>query len=603
MAGPLAFALDAGSPKLLATRQFASGSPISYLWCDGASIGALTSDSSALDIVGDIDLRAAIAPLDWSVAATETIISKYAAGQISYELLLNASGFLNLLTTTDGSTTVFKASTLVPPYGNGELCLVRAIKDVDNGASGNDVKFYTKQTTSASAYFDMMDDNNWTQLGTTVTTAGVTTIFSGTAPLSIGARSSGAPFFKGRIYAACVISGIGTLTGSVVAAVDFTDASQWFAGATTGNSDTGSEWALQGGSEIRGVPPIASEAASLAGYLFCDGTSTASASTPDAAILDVTGDIDIRAAIAPIDWTPGSQQFLLGKWGSPQESFALGFTNSSGSKLSMNWSEDGTTTKTKLSTATITAANGTLLLVRGVLDVDNGAAGNTVTFYTKRSTPEGAYFDLLSDTGWSQLGDLVITATATSIFSGTASLVVGALTGSSGAMNGRCYATCIKDASGNIVSALDFTDPTRWRPAISSAKDETGLLFTLAGAAEIRGIAPQPNSTVRADGAIASQVADDCTSMQCFHQTLVASTDTTITLAQPARIIRVVNWDITNPVLIKDSAISTDVDATATRVGVAPATNVPNTRTFPFLTSTIHLRSAGASVVSIEAFF
>lgn len=108
---------------------------------------------------------------------------------------------------------------------------------------------------------------------------------------------------------------------------------------------------------------------------------------------------------------------------------------------------------------------------------------------------------------------------------------------------------------------------------------------------------------VRTDGLRAVDVADDFTSFEAQHVTLVASTDTTITFAQEVRMVRIVNWDTSNRVLVKDGAISSDADATATRVGKAPAADVPGTRTLPFKTTTIHLRSAAGSEVSVEGFF
>ena len=51
-------------------------------------------------------------------------------------------------------------------------------------AAGNDVKFYTSDTIAGS----------WTQLGSTVTTAGVTSVHAGTGDLEIGRISSVVPF-------------------------------------------------------------------------------------------------------------------------------------------------------------------------------------------------------------------------------------------------------------------------------------------------------------------------------------------------------------------------------------------------------------------------
>ena len=87
------------------------------------------------------------------------------------------------------------------------------------------------------------------------------------------------------------------------------------------------------------------------------------------------------------------------------------------------------------------------------------------------------------------------------------------------------------------------------------------------------------------------------------HITLVASTDTTVTFDPPVVAIRVRNWDTTARVLVSLTAIASDVDATASRVGKAPAADIPNNSTFPVRTSVLHLRSAAAAEVSVEGYF
>jgi hypothetical protein len=86
------------------------------------------------------------------------------------------------------------------------------------------------------------------------------------------------------------------------------------------------------------------------------------------------------------------------------------------------------------------------------------------------------------------------------------------------------------------------------------------------------------------------------------HLTLTPSTDTTITFDPDIIAIRVRNWDTVNRVLISQEAITSDTDATATRVGKAATADIPTVTTIPVRTDTIHLRSAGASEVTIEGY-
>lgn len=87
------------------------------------------------------------------------------------------------------------------------------------------------------------------------------------------------------------------------------------------------------------------------------------------------------------------------------------------------------------------------------------------------------------------------------------------------------------------------------------------------------------------------------------HVTLVASTDTTITFTRLTEAIRVRNWDTTNRILVKTGAITSDSDATASRVGAAGTTSVPTVSVFPVRSQTIHIRSAGASEVTVEGYW
>lgn len=107
----------------------------------------------------------------------------------------------------------------------------------------------------------------------------------------------------------------------------------------------------------------------------------------------------------------------------------------------------------------------------------------------------------------------------------------------------------------------------------------------------------------RADGKVALEVADDMTSFESFTQALVASTDTTFTFAQSVRLIRVKNNSTSSVIYVRDGAISSDTPSNAELIGVAADTNLPNTEYYPFVGTTIHLRSAGTPTVSVTGFY
>jgi hypothetical protein len=191
---------------------------------------ASTPDSANLSITGDIDIRLDIQPTSW--AAAQGLANKYLStgNQRSWALWLNADSTLSFRWSADGSTTITKTSTAaVSPPASGRLA-VRVTLDVDNGAAGNDVKFYTANTISGS----------WSQLGATVTTAGTTSIFDSTASVEIGGSqgNGSANDLTGRLYAAQVYQGI---AGTLRADVDFDDEE---AGAASFVDGSGNTWTL-----------------------------------------------------------------------------------------------------------------------------------------------------------------------------------------------------------------------------------------------------------------------------------------------------------------------------------------------------------------------
>ncbi|THA82720.1 hypothetical protein [Streptomyces sp. A0592] len=143
------------------------------------------------------------------------------------------------------------------------------------------------------------------------------------------------------------------------------------------------------------------------------------ASTPDAAALDIVGDIDVRADLTPALWggtTASSGWEVMGKWGIVgQQSWYLRMQDSG--RLAFGWSTNGVTGTVLGSDAEVPFAPGQRGAIRVTLDVSNGLGGYTVTYYTA-DTIAGP---------WTQLGtpDITTAGGATSIFNSTADLQVG----------------------------------------------------------------------------------------------------------------------------------------------------------------------------------
>jgi hypothetical protein len=205
------------------------------------------------------------------------------------------------------------------------------------------------------------------------------------------------------------------------------------------------------------------------------------AKTADKAALDITGDLEVRADIWPHTWRPANIPMIIaakaynaaGYW-----SWALYMTERG--LLRLGWSEDGNPANRITATATVAVpATSARLSIKATLDVNNGAAGNTVTFYTASSIG-GTY---------TQLGAAVITASTTSIFSGAGALVAGGgenptsiFSGTAG-FGGRFYGLRVYNGiAGTLVADPDFTT---WTIDQTSKADGTSNTWTLSGQARI----------------------------------------------------------------------------------------------------------------------
>lgn len=193
--------------------------------------------------------------------------------------------------------------------------------------------------------------------------------------------------------------------------------------------------------------------------LEMSGGSTDLVACPDAAALDITGDIDIRVDAHLHDWwTP---THLACKWRSVSGDHRSWALVAEDGYLRLWWSTGGTSaTRTSVrSTATLPVTTGRLA-VRVTLDVNNGASGNTATFYTS---------DSVSGT-WTQLGSAVVTSGTTSIHSGTAAVEAGGYTEAGftsldtadlygyTSVYGWMYAVQVRSGiAGTVVANPDFT--------------------------------------------------------------------------------------------------------------------------------------------------
>jgi lysophospholipase L1-like esterase len=170
-----------------------------------------TENKASLQITGDIDISAKIASNNYQKTTSQSIVSKLGDYSRCYQFsILAPSGKLFFWWSVDGSALVSVQSSVALPTANGADVWVRVTMDVDNGAGGYTVKFYT----STNSFV-------WTQLGTDVIGAAPTSIYAGTQIMYVGSRSASLDYFDGKIYRIFVKNGI---DGKVVASPDFAQA-------------------------------------------------------------------------------------------------------------------------------------------------------------------------------------------------------------------------------------------------------------------------------------------------------------------------------------------------------------------------------------------
>lgn len=208
-------------------------------------------------------------------------------------------------------------------------------------------------------------------------------------------------------------------------------------------------------------------------YLSLPG-GTARATTPDNATVSITGDIDIRVDYYLDEWVSASTPMeLCGKWTAAVNgrSWMLVLYQT---ELALYFSDDGVTERYRQANATINVPGNGRLALRCTLDVNNGAGGNTTTFYTAPNI----------NGPWTQLGDPIVIAGTTSLFDNAQSVDVGAV-GAVGFPDpvGKIYGFQLRNGiDGTVVANPDFTIQT---PGTTPFNDAAGRTWSFAGTGAI----------------------------------------------------------------------------------------------------------------------
>ena len=280
-----------------------------------------TPDSAATSFNNDIEVVMRVKVTDWSAAAIQTLVGKYltTGNQRSWRFYTNTAGNIGLTASADGTSVTTVTVTPTNPLPDDTWIWIRPRLDLTNGANSVGT-IDTAADTGSNALVPI----SWTANGS-ATGATIAGVFDGTGSTEIGSFTNGtAERLAGQVGRCIVRAGFDGTTVADFNASDCYGDGYWHA--------DGYRWNL-------GLPKIYDRGpGGLAPATFGSGSNQPKwlpwtgrsqvylpgaagnyVSTPDAAALDVAGDLELLVVAAADDWTPGAAQFICGKWGSGGE--------------------------------------------------------------------------------------------------------------------------------------------------------------------------------------------------------------------------------------------------------------------------------------------
>lgn len=197
------------------------------------------------------------------------------------------------------------------------------------------------------------------------------------------------------------------------------------------------------------------------------------------AALDVTGDFDLRVDISSDEWAMKQTIAQRAVESTNSRDWTLQLLDR---RLSFMWFPAGTWASRiyRQSTAPLQAYTGQRLALRVTLDVNNGSGGHEVRFYTGRT---------VNDEEWELLGDPLVGAGTTSLYTGNAYMELGGgfeydwdpNTSAVYPLQGRAYALQLR-AGINGTPRVNMKT-SQAQPGASTFVDATGVTWNRGGAA------------------------------------------------------------------------------------------------------------------------
>jgi hypothetical protein len=166
-----------------------------YLIGDGVARAVCVPTTAANTITGDIDIRVDVSLDSWTATGEQVLVSKYgSSGNRTFRFHVSsfAGNKPQIEWSPDGTTLLSAVPSTFTIPADGTRKWLRVTLDVDNGASGRTIRFY-----------DSTDGVTWTQIGTDVVQAGVTSLYNSTIEWQVAARGGylgGGLLSNGKFY-------------------------------------------------------------------------------------------------------------------------------------------------------------------------------------------------------------------------------------------------------------------------------------------------------------------------------------------------------------------------------------------------------------------
>lgn len=218
-------------------------------------------------------------------------------------------------------------------------------------------------------------------------------------------------------------------------------------------------------------------------HLLLTGLVGSRARTPDNAALDITGPLAFALELlSPVQVPPSGVTYkLAGKYVQATNNRSWVLMLASTGRVFFRWSTDGAVTADKFTTLGLACPEAGPYTIGGEFETNNGASGNTMSWYARRGTVE----DLRADLAGSLIEEDVDSGT-TSIFSSSAPLDIGDIEGQTTATiepyPGRVNRFQLRSGnltSGTVVANLDCTGLTT---AATGTTDSAGRVWSFNAA-------------------------------------------------------------------------------------------------------------------------